>query len=66
MEASVRRHLHVITAGLFAILVLGIGDVPALFLYGEPSIWAAQKSLKGIAFNRLESLHPLHQAYFEE
>ena len=41
-------------------------DVPALFLYGEPSIWAARKSLKGIDFNSLESLHPLHKAYFEE
>jgi peptide/nickel transport system substrate-binding protein len=41
-------------------------DVPALFLYGEPSIWAARKSLKGIDFNPLESLHPLHKAYFEE
>jgi peptide/nickel transport system substrate-binding protein len=41
-------------------------DVPALFLYGEPQIWAARKSLKGIDFNPLESLHPLHKAYFEE
>jgi hypothetical protein len=35
-------------------------------LYGEPSIWAAKKSLKGIDFNPLESLHPLPKAYFEE
>jgi peptide/nickel transport system substrate-binding protein len=41
-------------------------DVPALFLYGEPQIWAAKKGLKGIDFNPLESLHPLHKAYFEE
>jgi ABC-type transport system substrate-binding protein len=41
-------------------------EVPALFLYGEPQIWAAKKGLKGIDFNPLESLHPLHKAYFEE
>jgi ABC-type transport system substrate-binding protein len=41
-------------------------ELPALFLYGEPQIWAAKKSLKGIDFNPLESLHPLHRAYFEE
>jgi peptide/nickel transport system substrate-binding protein len=41
-------------------------DVPALFLYGEPQIWASKKTLKGIDFNPLESLHPLHKAYFEE
>jgi ABC-type transport system substrate-binding protein len=41
-------------------------DAPALFLYGEPQIWAARKSLKGIDWNPLESLHPLHRAYFEE
>jgi ABC-type transport system substrate-binding protein len=41
-------------------------DVPALFLYGEPSIWASRKGLKGIDFNPLESLHPLHKAFFEE
>ena len=41
-------------------------DAPALFLYGEPQIWAARKSLKGLDWNPLESLHPLHRAYFEE
>jgi peptide/nickel transport system substrate-binding protein len=41
-------------------------DVPALFLYGEPSIWASRKALKGLDWNPLESLHPLHRAYFEE
>ena len=41
-------------------------DVPAVFLYGEPQIWAARKGLKGIDWNPLESLHPLHRAYFED
>jgi ABC-type transport system substrate-binding protein len=41
-------------------------DAPAVFLYGEPQIWASKKSLKGIDWNPLESLHPLHRAYFEE
>jgi ABC-type transport system substrate-binding protein len=41
-------------------------DAPAVFLYGEPQIWASRKSLKGIDWNPLESLHPLHRAYFEE
>jgi peptide/nickel transport system substrate-binding protein len=41
-------------------------DAPAIFLYGEPQIWASRKSLKGIDWNPLESLHPLHRAYFEE
>jgi len=41
-------------------------DAPAVFLYGEPQIWAARKSLKGLDWNPLESLHPLHRAYFEE
>ena len=41
-------------------------DAPALFLYGEPQIWAARKSLKGLDWNPLESLHPLHRAYFED
>jgi peptide/nickel transport system substrate-binding protein len=41
-------------------------DVPALFLYGEPQIWAARKTLKGLEWNPLESLHPLHRAYFED
>lgn len=41
-------------------------DAPALFLYGEPQIWAARRSLKGLDWNPLESLHPLHRAYFDE
>jgi ABC-type transport system substrate-binding protein len=41
-------------------------DVPALFLYGEPQIWAARKTLKGLDWNPLESLHPLHRAHFED
>jgi peptide/nickel transport system substrate-binding protein len=41
-------------------------DAPAVFLYGEPQIWASRRSLKGIDWNPLESLHPLHRAYFEE
>lgn len=40
--------------------------LPALLLYGEPPIWAAKRRLEGIDFNPLESLHPLHRAYFEE
>jgi ABC-type transport system substrate-binding protein len=41
-------------------------DAPALFLYGEPQIWAARKSLKGLEFSALEALGPLHKAHFEE
>ncbi len=41
-------------------------EVPALFLYGEPQIWAAKKSLRRIEFNPLESLQSLHQAHFAE
>jgi ABC-type transport system substrate-binding protein len=41
-------------------------DAPAVFLYGEPQIWASRKSLKGLEFSPLEALGPLHKAYFEE
>ena len=41
-------------------------DAPAIFLYGEPQIWAAKKSLKGLDWNPLESLFPLHRAHFED
>lgn len=41
-------------------------EVPALFLYGEPQIWAAKKSLKGLDWNPLESLQSLHTAHFED
>ena len=41
-------------------------DAPAIFLYGEPQIWAARKSLKGLDWNPLESLYPLHRAYFDD
>ena len=33
---------------------------------GEPQIWAAKKSLKGLDWNPLESLFPLHRAHFED
>ena len=41
-------------------------DAPAIFLYGEPQIWAARKTLKGLDWNPLESLYPLHRAYFDD
>jgi peptide/nickel transport system substrate-binding protein len=41
-------------------------DAPAIFLYGEPQIWAAKKTLKGLEFSPLEALGPLHKAYFDE
>jgi peptide/nickel transport system substrate-binding protein len=41
-------------------------DAPAIFLYGEPQIWAAKKSLKELDWNPLESLFPLHRAHFED
>jgi len=41
-------------------------DVPALFLYGEPSLWASRKTLKGLEWNPLESLQSLHTVFFED
>ena len=42
-----------------------IDEVPALYLYAEPQIWASKKSLKGVEFSLLEALQPLHTANFE-
>ncbi len=41
-------------------------ELPALWLYGEPQIWAARRTLKGVAWSPLESLPPLHAAHFED
>ncbi len=41
-------------------------ELPALFLYGEPQIWAAKRTLKGIDWNPLESIQSLHAAHFED
>ncbi len=39
-------------------------DLPLLPLYNEPQIWAAKKTLQGVAINALTCLQPLHTAYF--
>jgi peptide/nickel transport system substrate-binding protein len=41
-------------------------ELPALWLYGEPQIWAARRTLKGVTWNPLESIQSLHTAYFED
>ena len=41
-------------------------ELPALWLYGEPQIWAARRTLKGVTWNPLESIQSLHAAYFED
>ena len=41
-------------------------EMPALWLYGEPQIWAAKRTLKGVEWNPLESIQSLHLAYFED
>lgn len=41
-------------------------ELPALWLYGEPQIWAAKRTLKGVEWNPLESIQSLHAAYFED
>ena len=41
-------------------------ELPALWLYGEPQIWAAKRTLKGVEWNPLESMQSLHAAYFED
>ena len=41
-------------------------ELPALWLYGEPQIWAAKRTLKGVEWNSLESIQSLHAAYFED
>jgi peptide/nickel transport system substrate-binding protein len=41
-------------------------EMPALWLYGEPQIWAAKRTLKGVEWNPLESIQSLHSAYFED
>jgi peptide/nickel transport system substrate-binding protein len=41
-------------------------EMPALWLYGEPQIWAAKRTLKGVEWNPLESIQSLHAAYFED
>jgi ABC-type transport system substrate-binding protein len=41
-------------------------EMPALWLYGEPQIWAARRTLKGVEWNTLESIQSLHAAFFED
>jgi peptide/nickel transport system substrate-binding protein len=41
-------------------------EMPALWLYGEPQIWAAKRTLKGVEWNSLESIQSLHAAFFED
>jgi ABC-type transport system substrate-binding protein len=41
-------------------------ELPALWLYGEPQIWAAKRRLKGVEWNPLESIQSLHAAHFED
>jgi peptide/nickel transport system substrate-binding protein len=41
-------------------------ELPALWLYGEPQIWAAKRTLKGVEWNPLESIQSLHLAHFED
>jgi len=41
-------------------------EMPALWLYGEPQIWAAKRTLKGVEWNPLESIQSLHLAHFED
>jgi len=41
-------------------------EMPALWLYGEPQIWAAKRTLKGVEWNPLESIQSLHTAHFED
>jgi hypothetical protein len=41
-------------------------EMPALWLYGEPQIWAGKRTLKGVEWNTLESIQSLHAAYFED
>jgi peptide/nickel transport system substrate-binding protein len=41
-------------------------EMPALWLYGEPQIWAAKRTLKGVEWNPLESIQSLHAAFFED
>lgn len=41
-------------------------EMPALWLYGEPQIWAAKKSLRGLEWNPLESLQSAHTIRFED
>jgi peptide/nickel transport system substrate-binding protein len=38
----------------------------ALWLYGEPQIWAARRSLKGVEWSIRGTIQSLHAAYFED
>ncbi len=40
--------------------------MPALFLYGDPQIWAAKKTLKSVDRNSLESIQSLPTARVED
>ena len=38
----------------------------ALWLYGEPQIWAARRTLKGVEWSSRGTIQSLRAAYFED